>query len=66
MKKLVLFFAMAAVVTLSACQKKAQETTPEQPMEEALAPEQPMEEAPATEQPMEEAPAETPAETPAK
>lgn len=65
MKKLVLFFAMAAVITLSACQHKAQqhETAPAEPVqtEEVVEPAPvPAEEAPVEEHT--EAPAETPAE----
>jgi uncharacterized lipoprotein len=62
MKKLVLFFAIATVVALSACSSKTQEAPavdePVQTEEPAPAPAQ--EEAPA------EVPAETPAETPAE
>ncbi|GHT60566.1 hypothetical protein AGMMS50239_09770 [Bacteroidia bacterium] len=58
MKKLVLFFAMAAVVAFSACSKKAKEEPAQEPVQtEKLAP-APGEAAPAAT----EAPAETPAQ----
>ncbi|MDR0612422.1 MAG: hypothetical protein LBG45_02870 [Dysgonamonadaceae bacterium] len=66
MKKLVLFFAMVAVVAFSACTNKAKEEPAQEPVQtEEPAPVQ-EEVAPAEATEATEAPVETPAETPAE